>query len=53
MKKSYVVTFRVDGRYKVLIETEKTDLETIKSIAEDEYYDADFGELQDIDGYAW
>jgi hypothetical protein len=52
MKKSYIVTFRVDGRYKALIETEETDLETIKSLAEDEYYEADFGELQDIDGYA-
>ena len=48
MKKSYVVTFRVDGRYKVLVETEETDLETIKSLAEDEFDNADFGELEDI-----
>ncbi len=52
MKRSYIVTFRVDGRYKALIETEETDLEIIKSLAEDEYCEADFGELHDIDGYA-
>lgn len=52
MKKTYVVTFRVDGRYKVLVETEETDLEMIKQLAENEFTEADFGELQDVDGYS-
>ena len=43
----YYVTFRVDGRYIVGVEAEN-EHEAISEAAE-KYFDADFGELGDID----
>ena len=58
MKKAFVVTFRVDGRYKTIVEADvasdnllqitEEELDKIKELAEREFDEADFGELQDI-----
>jgi len=61
MKKSFIVTFRVDGRYKTVVEADVAsdnilqitdeELNKIKELAEKEFEEADFGELECIDCY--
>ena len=44
------VTFRISARYVAEVDVEDpNDLEAIKKAAEQKYYDADFGEAEDID----
>ena len=61
MKKSFIVTFRVDGRYKTVVEADVAsdnmlqitdeELDNIKNLAETEFEEADFVELECIDCY--
>ena len=44
----YYVTFRVEGRYIAAVEADSVEKAIEK--ANEEYLDADFGLLQDIDG---
>lgn len=44
----YYVTYRIDARY--VAEVEAENLEEAKKKAEDDFCDADFGALHDIDG---
>lgn len=45
-EKSYLVSFRVDGRY--VVEVYAKDVESAKEKATQEYMDADFGELGEV-----
>lgn len=47
-KKTYYVTYKIDARY--VVEVEAKNLEEAMEEAESMYYDADFGEAEDIDG---
>lgn len=42
----YYVNYKVEGRW--FAEVEAASLEEAKRLAEDKFYDADFGELHDI-----
>ena len=44
----YYVTYRIDARY--IAEVEANNLDNAIKKAREEYYDADFGEAEDIDG---
>lgn len=44
----YYVTYKIDARYCVGVEAD--NLEEAMKKARDEYYDADFGAAEDIDG---
>ena len=44
----YWVTYKVEARY--IAEVEADDIEEAKKKAESEYFDADFGVAEDIDG---
>ena len=46
----YYVTYRIDARYVAVVDADSLN-EALEK-AEQEYYDADFGEAQDIDGKA-
>lgn len=47
----YIVTMAVTGRY--IVKVEANDLDEARKFAEEEFSDADFGELSEIDGYAF
>ena len=61
MKKTFIVTFKVDGRYRTIVEADvasddmsqitEEELDKIKELAEKEFEEADFGELECIDCY--
>lgn len=44
----YIVTVAVNGRYLVKVDAE--NLNDVRRFAEEEFSDADFGELSEIDG---
>lgn len=44
---TYYVTYRIDARY--IAEVEADSLEEAKIMAEDEFYNADFGHAEDIE----
>lgn len=44
----YYVAYKIDARYVAEVEADSVE-EALKK-AEEEYYDADFGEAEDIDG---
>ena len=44
----YFVRFKIDARYETEVDAES--LEEAKTIATDNYVDADFGEVRDIEG---
>ena len=46
----YYVTHKIEARY--IAEVEANNLEEALKKAEEKYYDADFGEAEDIDGKA-
>ena len=48
---TYTIGFNVHGVYFATVEAENA--EEAKMLAEQEYYNADFGELSDIDGEAY
>ena len=50
MSKSYFVRFKIDARYETeVIADENMSLEDIKDMALHNYYDANFGDAEDID----
>lgn len=44
--RKYCVGYKVEGRYYAYVEAESVD--EARKKAEEEFYDADFGELEDI-----
>lgn len=47
---TYWVTYKIDARYTIPVEAESVDEALM--VANDEYFDANFGEAHDIEGYA-
>ena len=45
-KKTYCVGYRVEGRYYAYVEAES--MEEARELAQGSFYDANFGELEDI-----
>ncbi len=45
-KKTYCVGYRVEGRYYAYVEAES--VEEARELAQESFYDANFGELEDI-----
>ena len=48
-KKTYYVSYRVEGRYDAAVEAES--VEEARKLAERKFEEADFGELEDIGNY--
>lgn len=45
---TYFVEYRIEGRYTAAVHSQTGNLDEIKKKAEEKYWDADFGELEDI-----